>query len=114
LTSGLVWNTSALYTSGVLSVATVGVPGDYNNNGAVDAADYVLWRNGGPLANEVDAPGTINGADYAAWRARFGNPSGSGGGSDASANAPVPEPATVVMLILAAAVSTARKQRGKR
>ena len=31
-----------------------GVPGDYNGNGVVDMADYVLWRNGGPLQNEVD------------------------------------------------------------
>ena len=53
-----------------------GVPGDYNGNGKVDAADYVRWRNGGPLQNEVDAPGTVNGADYTAWRARFGNTSG--------------------------------------
>ena len=29
--------------------APVGVTGDYNGNGTVDAADYVLWRNGGPL-----------------------------------------------------------------
>ena len=59
-------------------LAPPGVAGDYNNNGKVDAADYVLWRNGGPLQNEVDAPGTVNGADYTAWRARFGNPPGSG------------------------------------
>jgi hypothetical protein len=32
-----------------LSVATSAVPGDYNANGTVDAADYVLWRKGGPL-----------------------------------------------------------------
>ena len=54
-----------------------GVPGDYNANGTVDAADYVLWRNGGPLVNEVDTPGVVNAADYTAWRTRFGN-SGSG------------------------------------
>ncbi len=58
--------------------SVAGVPGDYNGNGTVDAADYVLWRNGGPLQNEVDTPGTINAADYAAWRARFGNTAGSG------------------------------------
>ena len=101
LAGALVWNTSQLYTTGVLSVVSPGVPGDYNNNGSVDAADYVLWRKGGPLMNEVDTPGTVNAADYAAWRARFGNP-GSGSGTGASANATVPEPATWVMLIVAA------------
>ena len=64
----------------VVEIFTAGVLGDYNNNGKVDAADYVLWRNGGPLSNEVDTPGTVNAADYTEWRARFGNP-GSGAGS---------------------------------
>ena len=73
-----------------------GVPGDYNDNGTVDAADYVLWRNGGPLQNEVDTPGVVNAADYTAWRTRFGN---SGSGAGANANAAVPEPATFVLLI---------------
>ena len=34
-----------------------GVPGDYNGNGVVDAADYVPWRKGGTLLNQVDDPG---------------------------------------------------------
>ncbi|MFO0788163.1 MAG: hypothetical protein U0805_01820 [Pirellulales bacterium] len=71
-----------------------GVAGDYNNNGVVDAADYVLWRNGGPLQNEVDTPGTVNAADYTAWRARFGNTTGSGSLTGAA----VPEPANVALL----------------
>ena len=77
-----------------------GVPGDYNSNGVVDAADYVLWRNGGPLANEVDVPGTVNAADYTAWRARFGNASGSGAGFGAAA---VPEPAAFTLFAVAVA-----------
>jgi hypothetical protein len=79
--------------------AFAGVAGDYNGNGVVDAADYVLWRNGGPLANEVAVPGTVNAADYTAWRARFGNASGSGAGLGASVPA-VPEPALPGLLML--------------
>lgn len=72
-----------------------GTPGDYNGNGTVDAADYVLWRNGGPLQNEVDVPGTVNAADYTAWKARFGNTSGSGNlGSEA-----VPEPNSFAIVL---------------
>ena len=37
------------------------------------AADYVQWRNGGPLQNEGDTPGTVNAADYTVWRNNFGN-----------------------------------------
>jgi hypothetical protein len=76
-----------------------GVPGDYNGNSVVDAADYVLWRNGGPLQNEVATPGTVTPDDYNEWRSRFGNTSGAG--SVAGLTHVVPEPSTA---ILAAAV----------
>ncbi len=79
------------------SNATGGVPGDYNNNGVVDMADYVLWRNGGPLQNEGASTGIVDAADYTFWRAHFGNTSGSGsslGGGN------VPEPGAAVLLII--------------
>ena len=39
----LVWDTSQLYTTGVLSVVgPANLAGDYNQNGTVDAADYVV------------------------------------------------------------------------
>ncbi len=69
--------------------------GDYNNNGVVDAADYVVWRNtnGG------------NSQAYADWRANFGAHLGSGGGAAGASpsNAAVPEPATLGLLMLAIA-----------
>ena len=43
LGAGLVWDNSQLLTDGVLAVA-VGVPGDFNEDGQVDAADYTVWR----------------------------------------------------------------------
>jgi PEP-CTERM motif len=86
LAGGLTWNTSQLYSNGVLSVG--GVPGDYNQNGIVDAADYVVWRK---------TDGSPQG--YDTWRSHFGQTAGSGSGI--SANAAVPEPATVAMLIFA-------------
>jgi hypothetical protein len=78
-----------------------GVAADYNNNNTVDAPDYVLWRKGGPLQHEVDAPGTVNGADYTEWRTRFGNISGAGGGLGAGS---VPEPTSMVLLLIVSAV----------
>lgn len=87
--------------NGYLNVTGIvaGVPGDFNNNGVVDAGDYVLWRKGGPLANQVDDPNTVNQQDYEDWRARFGNPPGSGSGLGAST---IPEPATFVLYMLIA------------
>jgi hypothetical protein len=73
-----------------LFVPPPAVEADYNGDGSVDVADYVLWRNGGPLLNEVDMPGTVNDADYTAWAARFGNPPGAAAGTSGNA---VPEPA---------------------
>ena len=107
ITSGYTVN----YGTGANSVITLnfGVPGDYNGNGTVDAADYVLWRKGGPLLNEVDTPGTVNAADYTAWRARFGNAAGSGAG--VGVNAAVPEPTTLVLLMFAAADWSLRRRR---
>jgi hypothetical protein len=99
LSGGLSWNTSQLYTTGVLSVSSAGIPGDYSNNGTVDAADYIVWRKTG-----------INGpTGYGTWRANFGEPGGSGSG--ASANATVPEPATLGMLMFAAVVCCLRRGR---
>ncbi len=72
--------------------------GDYNNNGVVDMADYVLWRNGGPLANEGDNAGTVDAGDYTYWRAHFGNTSGSGSSLGGGA---VPEPTALLLGLIA-------------
>lgn len=90
-----------------------GVPGDYNGNGVVDAADYVIWRDhlgtSFQLTNEVagTTPGTVTQEDHTAWRARFGNISGSGTGSSLG-SAAVPEPSAFVaslVLVLAALIT---------
>jgi hypothetical protein len=83
------------------------VAGDYNGNGVVDMADYVLWRNGGPLQNEVNTPGTVDATDYTAWRSRFGNTSGSGLGQAAA----VPEPTAVVLTLVGMLCVSLRRRR---
>jgi hypothetical protein len=88
----------AMITANV--VPTV-VEGDYNENGVVDAADYVLWREDvTPLENEVTGvtTGDTTEEDYNAWRARFGNPT-PGAGGELSVQT-VPEPAGVVLMLL--------------
>jgi hypothetical protein len=82
-----------------LSIATPGVDGDYNDNGIVDAADYVIWRENlgtsNPLPHDPTG-GTIGTQQYNTWRAHFGQSAGSGSGLDGSA---VPEPALPILLI---------------
>jgi hypothetical protein len=54
------------------------LPGDYNQNGIVDAADYTVWRDrlGGSVAAYSGADGSGNGivdaADYDLWKMHFG------------------------------------------
>jgi hypothetical protein len=106
-------------TGAVDYIATpAGVPGDYNQNGIVDAADYVFWRNvlgtAAALPNrDPGQAGNIGQADYDFWRRNFGKTSGAGSGDLAGASA-VPEPAsalllTVSCLLFGLAVSRARR-----
>jgi hypothetical protein len=87
----------------ITAAAPQPVPGDYNNDSTVNAADYTVWRNGGPLLNEVAGvtPGQTTPEDYDAWRVRFGNTSGAGAGS--ALVAAVPEPSTFVYFFAASA-----------
>jgi hypothetical protein len=84
------------------AAAPVGVAGDYSSNGAVDATDYVIWReNVGQmlsLANEnpsATTPGVVDGEDYDFWKSNFGKIS-SGNGS--IAYVAVPEPTVFHLL----------------
>lgn len=79
------------------------IAGDFNKNGVVDLADYVVWRKtqgqtGWGLAADSDLNGRIDDADYAAWRSHFGQPPGSGSFTGGA----VPEPATWSLLLAAA------------
>lgn len=51
--------------------------GDYDRNGQVDAADYVLWRNtrgqsGQNLAADGNLNGDVDDADFLIWRGHYG------------------------------------------
>lgn len=79
--------------------------GDYNGNGVVDAADYVVWRDtlnqsAAPPGSGADgiADGFIDSADYDFWRAHFGEivPTGSGTLTAAA----VPEPAAFMLTLV--------------
>ena len=91
------------------------LPGDYNGDGMVNAADYTVWRNllgsNTQLQNEGPGvtPGAVTSHDYTTWRANFGDALGSG----ASASAPVPEPAGWICALIAAVSSSMRTLRAQ-
>jgi hypothetical protein len=71
------------------------LPGDFNTDVTVDAADYVIWRKN--FSGDQ--------AMYDAWRANFGSSLGPGSGSALPSAAPlsaaIPEPAMVPTLLMA-------------
>jgi hypothetical protein len=82
--------------------------GDFNDDGQVDAGDYVRWRNHLGDADEMGINfagdgGDVSLDDYALWRSSYGNPPGGGGlahlapGDSPGANYPVPEPSGWLM-----------------
>jgi probable HAF family extracellular repeat protein len=73
------------------------ISGDYNQNGVVDAADYVVWRKNDGTQQE-----------YSTWRAQFGQTSGSG---TAAIENSVPEPSSLSLLTLAAPALMLRRRR---
>jgi PEP-CTERM motif len=112
-------NTLATTSStGMFSVVPLvppgGVAGDYNDNGIVDAADYVVWRKflgtNTQLENEGQnvTPGMVTQEDYNTWRANFGSTTPPGSASSLGA---VPEPGTFILVILGlAAFGAVRRQ----
>jgi murein DD-endopeptidase MepM/ murein hydrolase activator NlpD len=91
--------------------------GDYNRDGAVDGADYIVWRKtlgqavGTYSGADGDGDRVITQADYAIWRANFGVSI-----SNDTIVAAVPEVASIVPLaqLLAFGCATLRKPRRMR
>jgi len=68
---------------------------DFNQNGFVDAADYVAWRNGGA---------SFAADDYNTWRAHFGQ-------SSAASSTSIPEPTALALCFVAAFFAAPRRVR---
>jgi polyhydroxybutyrate depolymerase len=111
-----IWNFFSRHT---LPAAMPEAPGDYNQNGAVDAADYVVWRHtsgqtGAGLAADGDRSGMVDDADYGVWRANFGAGGGAAGAASVittSILAAVPEPTSAVLLVVGAAMRIRDRRR---
>lgn len=75
--------------------------GDFNNDGKVDADDYVTWRkNNGTnnaLLNDNGLGTPVGAAQYTLWRNNFGKPSGGGGSGSLVEGGTVPEPAALLL-----------------
>jgi hypothetical protein len=92
----LYWGMSLAAVPGAL------IPGDFNGDGSVDSADYVVWRrhlgdaDESSLNNAGDGLNGVDAGDYSLWRQNFGQI-----GPDPP-GASVPEPAAVALLLVIA------------
>jgi hypothetical protein len=98
-----------LFTSVSTLPSSGSLPGDFNNDGKVDAADYVIWRkqngtnNALPNDNGLGVP--IGQAHHTLWRNNYGRPPGASTEvASGLVSAAVPEPASIVLVFLAALV----------
>lgn len=98
------------------------VAGDFNLDGTVNGADYIVWRKSGSVGSgarfmqgDADFDGDVDSADLAQWRANFGfsrQPLSPGSGSGVALTA-VPEPAATLLVALAGIVTSTFPRRNR-
>jgi hypothetical protein len=99
---GATGNLGYLNDMQIEAVDSPALPGDYNSDGKVDAADYVVWRKD-PNAHGGDA-------GYTTWRTNFNRPA-DGSAVGAGAVAAVPEPASLMLAAVAVSTCSIRRRR---
>lgn len=103
LTGNLFWEINYGPNSVTLTVLAPGMPGDFNGDGVVDAADYVVWRKGLGI--------TYTPADYDVWRAHFGESTASNT-ENSLQNVPEPDTLLLVFISLGYVCGYRRKRQG--
>jgi hypothetical protein len=131
------WDDSTNFGFRVASTPAPDEVGDFNYDGLVSAADYVVWRKSGGRPTDYDgwranfgesrsvasgdynSDGAINAADYVVWRKNGGTSDGYSewrtnfGWTSASGGASsVPEPTGLFLLVLGLAMSIRGRRNG--
>lgn len=106
LTNGLDWRVVRTPRRLTLRVVAPSTPGDFNNDGVIDAADYTVWRDttgstGPLLAADANGDELVNEADLAIWRSAYG----------VATAISVPEPSTLLLAPAACSAVMACRQR---
>ena len=109
-------NGNSAFFDAPYTLPPAGILGDFDANGTVEAADYVLWRKNDGTSNALqndNGLGTpIGQSHYDLWRANYGASLSSSG---LAAESAVPEPGTAVLSIIALLFLTkSSRQRARR
>ena len=109
------------HASGLFLIDEAALPGDFNGDGAVDAADYTVWRDhlgevDSMLAfgSTQDGSGLVDAADYQTWVTNFGSHSSTADGPAGLRSLTVPEPAGLILVTVTTTASWMRSNRGTR
>ena len=91
------------------------LPGDYNGDHLVDAADYTVWRNmvgqsGDGLAADGNGDDEVDDEDYLIWKENFGASPGSG---STAVSVLVPEPAGWLLVAMALVTLVVRRSSAR-
>ena len=91
------------------------VPGDFNADGLVDAADFVKWRenfgqNEESLLGAGDGSGTVDLGDYDIWAAAYA----SAPGSQSNPAVAVPEPTGLLLAVGFATLAAPPRSRSSK
>lgn len=92
LASGLIWDTSNLLSTGVISVVLDTIAGDFNGDGRVDGRDFLEWQRNPAIGNLAD------------WEANYGLPT-------TSNTTTIPEPSSALLLLFGASMGLVRRKR---
>ncbi|HEY3393427.1 MAG TPA: dockerin type I domain-containing protein [Lacipirellulaceae bacterium] len=113
----------------IVDATDVLTPGDYNQDGLVNASDYAAWRSEfsqdvfhhGTLISDGNGDGFVDAADYVVWRANTlaGGASGVSAAASSMAEAAdsaaaVPEPGSLIVLIVAGGSFSCFSSAGRR
>ncbi len=94
----------AAFAENPVAAAAPGPAADFNLDGKVDGADFLIWQRGFGIASgamlaqgDADGNGTVDGNDLQLWSAEFGLTAAVGSASIAGAT--VPEPSSIGLLL---------------
>lgn len=101
-------------TANGIAVTAPVTDADFNNNGVVDGADFLIWQRGFGINSgatngqgDADSNGKVDAADLAIWKSNFGQPA-----ATAAAGA-VPEPSAAILAAMATSVLVPLRMRKK-
>lgn len=114
LVPGESWDATFVITTPPITTPPQDLPGDFNDDANVDAADYVVWRknDGGTTAlpNDDELGTPIGTEHYDLWRSHFGETQLPGAG----ASGEIPEPGTFLSVALGIVAFGACRERAVR